>query len=133
MHSRSSPKDPMSSPWSPDGHALSIHLDLVGGIAGDMFTAAMVDALPFLEPIVMEALAAVRPGTAPMPAFPRAHSAGIASRRFGFPAKYSVSDKYEAPRGTSYLDLRRTVAGAALDDATRTHALALPARSRARA
>ena len=49
--SPSFPKDRMSSPWSPDGPtadagSLAIHLDLVGGIAGDMFVAAMVDALP---------------------------------------------------------------------------------------
>ena len=42
----------MSSPSSPERgglpepSSLAIHLDLVGGIAGDMFVAAMVDALP---------------------------------------------------------------------------------------
>ncbi len=52
--SPSSPKDRMSSRSSPDAAALpppaslAIHLDLVGGIAGDMFVAAMVDALPAL-------------------------------------------------------------------------------------
>src|SRR5690349_4761573 len=81
--SPSSPKDRMSSPWSPDGHALSIHLDLVGGIAGDMFVAAMVDALPALEAPVLESLSAVRPGDAAMPAFARVASAGMAARRFG--------------------------------------------------
>jgi hypothetical protein len=74
----------MSSPWSPDGHALSIHLDLVGGIAGDMFVAAMVDAMPALEAPILAALAAVRPGGASLPGFPRTTSAGIAARRFGF-------------------------------------------------
>ncbi len=115
----------MSSPWSPDGHALSIHLDLVGGIAGDMFTAAMVDALPFLEPIVLDALLKVRPGNAPMPAFPRAASAGIAARRFGFESKYRVAGGDDAGRGTSYVELRRLLEEAPLDAATRTHALAL--------
>ncbi len=56
----------MSSPSSPDlsllpPHALAIHLDLVGGIAGDMFVAAMLDAMPALaEPLFAE-LAKVQP------------------------------------------------------------------------
>jgi uncharacterized protein (TIGR00299 family) protein len=111
----------MSSPWSPDGRALSIHLDLVGGIAGDMFAAAMVDAIPELEAPVLQALHAVRPGNASMPEFPRVTSAGIAARRFGFASKYRVPDS----PGTAYPVLVRTIGDAALDDATRTHALAL--------
>ena len=111
----------MSSPWSPDGHALSIHLDLVGGIAGDMFVAAMVDALPSLEAPIVQALTAVRPGTAPMPEFARASSAGLASRRFGFASKYRVLESH----GTTYPDLVRTIGDAALETATREHALAL--------
>jgi len=112
----------MSSPWSPDGHALSIHLDLVGGIAGDMFAASMVDAIPSLEGPVIKSLEAVRPGRAPMPEFPRVSSAGIAARRFGFASKYRVP---ETSHGTSYMDLVRTISDAPLDRATREHALAL--------
>ena len=41
--------------------SLAIHLDLVGGISGDMFVAAMVDALPALAAPVLAELAAVRP------------------------------------------------------------------------
>jgi len=111
----------MSSPWSPDGHALSIHLDLVGGIAGDMFVAAMVDAIPSLEAPIMQALAAVRPGKAPMPEFTRANSAGMAARRFGFASRYRVLESH----GTAYRELVQTIHDAALDSATRKHALGL--------
>ena len=111
----------MSSPWSPDGHALSVHLDLVGGIAGDMFVAAMVDALPGLESLVLQALAAVRPGDASMPGFPRVTSGGIAARRFGSASQYRVP----ASPGSSYAALVRTIGGAPLDGRTRTHALAI--------
>jgi hypothetical protein len=44
----------MSSLSSPEVAALppatlAIHLDLVGGLAGDMFVAALIDALPDLR------------------------------------------------------------------------------------
>ena len=44
----------------PPPASLAIHLDLVGGLAGDMFVAAMVDALPGLKAPVLAELAAVR-------------------------------------------------------------------------
>ncbi len=56
----------MSSPSSadeavlPPPASLAIHLDLVGGLAGDMFVAAMVDALPALKAPVLAELAAVQ-------------------------------------------------------------------------
>ena len=38
-----------------------IHLDVVGGIAGDMFVAAMTDAVPDLRQRVLDDVAAVLP------------------------------------------------------------------------
>lgn len=122
----------MSSPSSPDGgqlapDALAIHLDLVGGLAGDMFVAAMVDALPALERPILEELSAVRSPDAAMPGFPLATSAGLRVRRFGIDAasgtRYRAADP--SASGTSYIDLRRRIEKAALSEGTRKHALAL--------
>ena len=44
----------------PPAGSLAIHLDLVGGLSGDMFVAAMVDALPALAPIVLAEVEKVR-------------------------------------------------------------------------
>ena len=44
--------------WPARGH---VHLDAVGGAAGDMFVAALLDALPDLRQRVFEDLAAVLP------------------------------------------------------------------------
>jgi uncharacterized protein (TIGR00299 family) protein len=41
-----------------------IHLDAVGGIAGDMFAAALLDALPELRPRVLADMAAILPTSA---------------------------------------------------------------------
>ena len=40
--------------------SLAIHLDLVGGISGDMFVAAMADALPALASEVLAEVDKVR-------------------------------------------------------------------------
>jgi len=114
----------MSSPSLPDGARLSIHLDLVGGIAGDMFVAAMVDALPALEAPIRRELEAVRPGDAAMPDFAAASSAGLRACRFGIAAtsRYRV---LEASDGTSYRELRRTIEAAPLGAGVQRHALAL--------
>ncbi len=117
----------MSSPSSPDlaAGSLAIHLDPVGGIAGDMFVAALVDALPELEAPVLAAVAAVKPEGAPMPAFVAATQAGLAARRFGLPAAYTHAKAAAAHGGTSYHALQQRIAAAPLADDVRTHALAL--------
>jgi len=38
--------------------ALHVHLDPVGGLAGDMFCAAMLDAFPALQALMMADLSA---------------------------------------------------------------------------
>lgn len=43
------------------GQITAIHLDAVGGVAGDMFAAAMIDALPWAWPACERAIAAMAP------------------------------------------------------------------------
>lgn len=50
--------DTISPPW--DAY-LEIHLDLIGGLAGDMFIAALLDAFPRHESDVLEAIAEFSP------------------------------------------------------------------------
>lgn len=118
--------------------SLAIHLDLVGGISGDMFVAAMVDALPALATPVLEALAAVRPAGAPEAAFQETSSGGFRACRFGVAAaggapSYSLASAARSglnaggagDAGTLYSTLRHSLERATLSAATRRHALAL--------
>jgi uncharacterized protein (TIGR00299 family) protein len=114
MSSRSSPDASARAPGS-----LAIHLDLVGGIAGDMFVAAIVDALPDLAPALLSEVANVRPNGASTPAFAEATSAGFRARRFVLADGAHARDS----TGTSYASLRRTIAQAKLGERTRAHAL----------
>ena len=135
----SSPSSPDRAPLPPPA-SLAIHLDLVGGIAGDMFVAALVDALPALRDRVLAELAAVRPASSAAPGFHDAASGGLRARRFGVAhaahahSSGGVHDHGGAPgiaaqqhahAGTAYAVLRRQLADARLTPPTRTHALAL--------
>jgi uncharacterized protein (TIGR00299 family) protein len=59
-----------------------VHLDTVGGIAGDMFVAAMLDALPDLEARVRADLQAALPAAAGRVELTSGTSGGLAVRRF---------------------------------------------------
>src|SRR5271163_4509406 len=61
----------------------NIHLDVVGGIAGDMFVAAMLDALPELRQKVLADAVAVLPVGAGSPRLSEATSGGLRALRFG--------------------------------------------------
>jgi hypothetical protein len=127
----------MSSPSSPDANvlptpaALAIHLDLVGGISGDMFVAAMVDALPALAAPVLAELGAVRPDGSALPGFRETTNAGLRACAFGLasaplPAAAHGPDAHaHDDAGSSYPQLRDALVAAPLSAATRRHALAL--------
>lgn len=103
---------------------LAIHLDLIGGLAGDMFVAALVDALPGLERPLLAELAGVQPAGAPRPGFDSVVNGGLRARRFGLgvPAAGTASSQHA---GTPYPVLQRQLAEAPLPAATREHALAM--------
>ncbi|MFC6495716.1 LarC family nickel insertion protein [Ancylobacter dichloromethanicus] len=73
----------MNSGGAISGGARRIHLDAVGGVAGDMFVAALLDAFPDLAPRVMADARAVLPEGAGTPVLREGLSGGIAVRRFG--------------------------------------------------
>src|SRR4051812_41751036 len=81
------PRDLMSFPSSADAtlplpalpktDSLAIHLDLVGGISGDMFVAAMADALPELSSEVLAEVDKVRADGDRSAAFIETSSGGL--------------------------------------------------------
>jgi len=134
----------LSSAALPPSSSLSIHLDLVGGLSGDMFVAAMVDALPALMPMVLGEVEKVRGADERAAIFTEASSGGLRARCFGLvmeghavPTRANAGGRptshghdHGQPHdhghgGTPYATLRRRIEAAPLSAATRKHALAL--------
>jgi uncharacterized protein (TIGR00299 family) protein len=116
----------LPSPALPRPDSLAIHLDLVGGLSGDMFVAAMADALPALASDVLAEVDKVRAAHDGAAEFTEASSGGLRARRFGL----SKAFEYRVPLGhehggTAYATLRRRIEAAPLKAPTRKHALAL--------
>jgi pyridinium-3,5-bisthiocarboxylic acid mononucleotide nickel chelatase len=102
--------------------SLTIRLDAVGGVAGDMFVAAMVDAMPDLRNRVLQDATAVLPPDTGTPQFEPGTSAGIHCLRF----KLS-----ERPRDhhhhahASFRDMVTRIEAAPLSQGTALHATAI--------
>lgn len=94
-----------------------IHLDAVGGVAGDMFVAAMLAALPHLRERVFADLAAVLPQGV-TPRLEAGESAGIAALRFGIEGAGQAS-------ALDYREMAALIEAAPLHQGTAAKALAI--------
>ena len=93
-----------------------IHITPLGGMAGDMFVAGMLDAFPDLVDLVIEATGAVLPHQ--NATLVQCSKGGIAARHFTVPRQNET-----AP--IRYPDMDRMLSRADLSDATRAHARAM--------
>jgi pyridinium-3,5-bisthiocarboxylic acid mononucleotide nickel chelatase len=102
--------------------SLAIRLDAVGGVAGDMFVAAMVDALPDLRGRVLRDAAAVLPPGTGTPAFEPGTSAGVRCLRFRLSTR-AEGDTHHAL--AKYRDMVARIEAAPLSAGTAPHATAI--------
>jgi pyridinium-3,5-bisthiocarboxylic acid mononucleotide nickel chelatase len=95
-----------------------IHLDPIGGIAGDMFVAAMVDAFPECEPGLMAELAKLSGGELRSKVVGH-HDSALKGSRF------LVEAEHHAHVHIAHSEIRARLGKAGLDPAVLAHALAL--------
>jgi len=110
---------------------LEIHLDLIGGLAGDMFIAALLDAMPQYEPRVLTHIQALDSGSLTGCSLLEHTDGVLRGRRFAVhsPTGTSTPSVLAQPSAshshTSWHALRARLAQAALPPAVRHHAIAL--------
>lgn len=99
-----------------------IHLDMLGGIAGDMFAAAMLDAVPSLRSGLSKALSADGLASLATVTWTDASNGGIAGFHFSVqPLNAGGRDHHHR----SYRDVLNILAGLPLADAVRDRARAI--------
>jgi uncharacterized protein (TIGR00299 family) protein len=94
-----------------------VHLDAVGGIAGDMFVAAMLDALPDLRTRVLADAVSVLP-TGLAPRLSEGLSGGLAALRFGLEGAASMGE-------AGFTELVARIEAAPLQPGAAHHAVAI--------
>lgn len=107
-----------------DSHCLrTIHLDAVGGVAGDMFAAAMVDALPRLKDRVAADVAAALAPVQGIPRFREGRSGAMRALRFGLEADQRATAR--EVEGGSFEGMSARIARSGLEAETARHAVAI--------
>jgi uncharacterized protein (TIGR00299 family) protein len=104
-----------------------IHIEAIGGMAGDMFVAAMLDAFPQLAARVFADLEKVLPKEAGRPELSEGRSGAIRVRRFGLlpSASSRCSGRNSHHRHGSFRDLMARINGASLSEGTAAQASAI--------
>ncbi|WP_282602924.1 LarC family nickel insertion protein [Paracoccus sp. PARArs4] len=104
-----------------------LHLDPLGGIAGDMFVAAMLDAFPDLTDRVLADVAAVLPHDAGTARLERGMSRGMSVLRFGLHGGHAHDHHHHHhhDHATTYAALRDRIGAAPLSEGTAHHACAI--------
>ncbi|EPX77955.1 LarC family nickel insertion protein [Salipiger mucosus] len=106
-----------------DRRGMHLHLDPVGGAAGDMFVAAMLDAFPDLESRVIRDIEAILPSIAGRPELNTGRCAGITVRRL----RLVPGEAGNARHGeeTTYRAMRSLIEAADLAPGTTSEATAI--------
>lgn len=106
--------------------SLSIRLDAVGGVAGDMFVAALLDARPALRPRVLADAAAVLPPGAGTPVLEPGTSAGLHCLRFRLADTPAATHHHAHSHAhAGFRDMLARIEAAPLHPGTARHAAAM--------
>ena len=106
------------------GQGLHLHLDPVGGAAGDMFIAAMLHAFPDLAERAMADVAAVLPAEVGYAELSEHVASGITSRRFELVLTAPDAGRRHGAE-TTYRAMRNLLENAALSEGTAEAACAI--------
>ncbi|WP_084507269.1 nickel pincer cofactor biosynthesis protein LarC [Geminicoccus roseus] len=98
-----------------------IHLDASGGVAGDMFVAALLDALPDLQARVLADARAVLPPGAGEPFLEGGTSNAIRCKRFGLKPAENAPHHH----ASHFTEMVRLIERAPLHPGTASHAVAI--------
>jgi uncharacterized protein (TIGR00299 family) protein len=111
---------------------LNIHLDAVGGVAGDMFLAAMADAFPDLVPVVLAAQRAAGLPDDVHCRFTPHHDEILTGKRFLVDDPHEHAHRHAHAHGvehhhdeTPFAQIRARLLASALDADTKRHAVAI--------
>ncbi len=102
-----------------------VHLDAVGGVAGDMFVAALLDAFPSLTDRVVGDAAAVLPAGVGCATLQEGESNGIRAIRFGLSPARVAAGAIPSGGDVTFRGMAKRIATAKLSPATSQRAVAL--------